>query len=185
METYIGNIMMFAGDFAPRGWAFCDGKILSIANNQALFSILGTTYGGDGRTTFGLPNLIGRVPVHPGRAPGTTDNIRLGESGGNDSHVLSVQELPPHGHDASSLKGTLGVNEEDGTSEDPQGNNFGVATAGTPYNGDSNDKLMAANAVNVAGTTSNTGNGVPFNIRNPYLGVNYIIALQGLFPPRN
>jgi microcystin-dependent protein len=80
---------------------------------------LGTTYGGNGRTTFGLPNLIGRIPVHPDRAPGTIDNIRLGQSGGNDSHVLSVQELPPHGHDASSLKGTLGVNEEDGASEDP------------------------------------------------------------------
>jgi microcystin-dependent protein len=185
MEQYIGQIMMFAGNFAPRSWAFCNGQLLAISQNQALFSILGTTYGGDGRTTFGLPDLRGRVPVHPGQAPGTSDNIRLGQKGGNDRHTLSVQELAPHSHDGSPLKGTLAVNEEDGASEDPQGKNFGVASAGMPYNSDANDKVMAANTVNVAGTTANTGSGVPFNIRNPYEGVNYIIALQGIFPPRS
>ena len=185
MEQYIGQIIMFGGNFAPRSWALCNGQLLPISQNDALFSILGTTYGGDGRTTFALPDLRGRVPVHPGQAPGTSDNIRLGQTGGNDTHTMTAQELAPHGHDASGLKGTLSVNEEDGTSEDPQGNNFGVATAGTPYNSDANDKVMAANTVNMAGTTSNTGNATPFSVRNPFGGVNYIIALQGLYPPRS
>lgn len=185
MEQYIGQIIMFGGNFAPRSWAFCNGQLLAISQNNALFSILGTTYGGDGRTTFALPDLRGRAPVHPGQAPGTSDNIRLGQRGGNDTHILSVQEMAPHGHDASALKGTLSANEEDGISEDPQGNNFGVASDGTPYNSDANDKVMAPNTINVAGTTANTGGGRAFSVRNPYEGINYIIALQGLYPPRS
>lgn len=184
MEQYIGQIMMFAGNFAPRNWAMCDGQLLPIANYTALFSILGTTYGGDGRTTFGLPNLKGRAALHPGRGPGLTD-IRLGQQGGNDNVQLSILELPNHDHSGATLKGTLGVNEEDGDSEDPQGRNFGVATSGTPYNSNANDKVMAADTVSITGETGNTGGGSPFPSRNPYQGMNYIIALEGLYPPRS
>lgn len=185
MEQYIGQILMFGGNFAPRGWALCDGQLLPIAQNDALFSILGTTYGGDGRTTFGLPDLRGRFATHPGQAPGTSDNIRLGQKGGNETHTMSLQEMPSHDHDGSALKGTVAVNEEDGESDDPQGGNFGVASAGTPYNSSANDKAMAANTINVTGSTIANGGGRSFPIRNPFQGVNYIIALQGIYPPRN
>jgi len=97
MEPLIGQIMMFAGNFAPRGWAFCEGQLLAINQYQALFSILGTTYGGDGRTTFGLPDLRGRVPMHPGNGPGLSSK-RLGQKGGSETNTLNVSQLPSHNH---------------------------------------------------------------------------------------
>ena len=95
MEPFIAQIMMFGGNFAPRGWAFCDGQLLPISQYSALFSLLGTTYGGDGRTTFGLPDLRGRVAIHPGNGPGLS-SIRLGEKGGTETNTLSTAQLPPH-----------------------------------------------------------------------------------------
>ncbi|WP_299337403.1 phage tail protein [uncultured Psychroserpens sp.] len=184
MDQFLGEIIMFGGNFAPRGWALCNGQLLSIASNSALFSILGTTYGGDGRTTFGLPDLRGRAPISAGHGPGLAD-FRLGAKGGAETHTLTVPELPAHSHDGSQLKGTLGVNEEDGTSEDPQGKTIGVATDGLLYNTDAPDKTMTANTVSVSGNTGNTGGNQAFSIRNPYLAVNYIIAVQGTFPSRN
>ncbi|WP_452224923.1 phage tail protein [Lacinutrix chionoecetis] len=181
MDQYIAQIMMFGGNFAPRGWALCNGQLLAIAQYQALFSLLGTNYGGDGRTTFGLPDLRGRVPVHPGQAPGTTDNIRIGQTGGNDRHNLTISEMPNHNHSGNGLG--IGCNESDGTSEEPSGKNLGLAASGTPYNSDANDSTLAAGSV--TGNTGAQGGSQAFNIRNPYTGVNYIIALEGIFPPRS
>jgi microcystin-dependent protein len=105
MEPFIGQIMMFGGSFAPRGWAFCEGQLLPISQNAALFSILGTTYGGDGRSTFALPDLRGRVAIHPGSGPGLS-NYRLGEKGGVESVALNVNQIPAHSHGISASNGT-------------------------------------------------------------------------------
>ena len=112
-EPFIGEIMLFAGNFAPRNWALCNGQILSIAQNTALFSILGTTYGGNGQTTFALPDLRGRVPIHAGQGPGLT-NRTLGENGGEEAHVLTSAEMPMHTHGAV-------VTSSNGTSASPAG----------------------------------------------------------------
>lgn len=184
MDPFIAQIIMFGGGFAPRGWAFCNGQLLSISQNTALFSILGTTYGGDGRTTFGLPDLRGRAPVHVGNGPGLS-NVKLGQRGGAENHTLTLGQMPSHAHDGSGLKGTLACNEEDGDSADPQGRSVGISASDTPYNSEANDKLMKANDVSVSGETGMQGGNQAFNIRNPYLGMNYIIALQGIYPPRS
>lgn len=170
---------MFGGNFAPRDWAFCNGQLLAISQNSALFSILGTTYGGDGITNFALPNLQGRSPVHAGHGPGLSD-IRLGQVGGTETHTLTVGQIPSHTHDGSSL--SMGCNEEDGDSDEAKGRNFGNASSGTPYNSKGNDKAMTNK---ITGNTGAIGGGQSFNTRNPYLAVNYIIALQGLFPSRS
>ncbi|MBC8757364.1 phage tail protein [Kordia sp. YSTF-M3] len=184
MNPFLAEIIMFGGNFAPRGWAFCDGQLLSINANQALFSLLGTTYGGDGRTSFALPDLRGRNPIHPGTGPGLS-TIKLGQRGGKEEIGLTVLNLPNHFHNAGTLKGTIMCNEEDGVEDDPAGRNIGVSSSGTPYNNNPNDKVMAANAVGISGNTSAAGGQQPFNSRNPFLGINYIIAMQGTFPSRN
>lgn len=190
MNPFLAQIIMFGGNFAPRGWALCDGQLLPINQNQALFSLLGTTYGGDGRTSFALPDLRGRSPIHAGHGPGLSD-IKLGQRGGSETKTLTVLELPNHSHNASTLKGSIGANEEDGNSNDPSGRNFGLAettVAGSnvnPYNSEANDKVMAANSVGITGNTGTMGSSQPFSIRNPFLGINYIIAMQGTFPSRS
>lgn len=188
MEQFIGQIMLFGGNFAPRDWALCDGQLLSIAQNQALFSILGTTYGGDGRTTFGLPDLRGRVPVHAGSGPGLTP-VNRGEKSGRETVTLTVNELPSHHHSGSTLTGTSTIpsNDDDGDSSEPNGRNLGNAEGGEKlYNSEAaSGALLEAGSVTIGGNTANTGNGQSFNIRNPYQGVYYIIALQGIYPSRN
>ena len=184
MNPFLAQIVMFGGNFAPRGWALCDGQLLPINQNQALFSLLGTTYGGDGRTSFALPDLRGRSPIHAGHGPGLSD-IKLGQRGGIETKTLTLLELPNHFHNAGTMKGSIMSNEEDGTEDDPQGRNFGVATSGTPYNSIANDKTMALNSVAVQGNTGASGNNQAFNIRNPFLGINYLIAMQGTFPSRS
>ncbi|WP_299337401.1 phage tail protein [uncultured Psychroserpens sp.] len=184
MNPMIGQIEIFGGNFAPRGWAICAGQLLPINQYTALFSILGTTYGGDGRTTFALPDLRGREAVSAGNGPGLSP-IVLGQKGGAEVHYLNSLEMANHGHDAGQLKGTLGVNEEDGTSEDPQGKTIGVATTGMHFNTDAPDKSMTGNTVSMSGATSINGASQPFSIRNPYQAVNYIIALQGIYPSRS
>lgn len=180
MEPLLGQIMIFAGPFAPRGWAFCEGQLLAISSNTALYSILGTTYGGNGTTTFALPDLRGRAPIHKGQGPGLS-NITLGENGGTEQVSLTVQNMPAHNH-------ALNVSNSAGTSFNPEGN---VPAASqfqenrqspvinvSSYN-DSPNTAMAPN------TISNQGGNQPFNNRNPYLGINYIIALQGVYPMRD
>lgn len=184
MNPFLGEIVMFAGNFAPRGWALCDGQLLPIASNSALFSLFGTIYGGDGRTTFALPDLRGRAPVHWGHGPGLT-TIALGQRGGIENATLSLLNLPNHTHSVGTMVGTISCNEEDAISDDPQGRNLGVATGGTPYNTNTNDRTMATNIQITTGSLSNSGNSQSFNIRNPYSCVNYIVALQGVFPSRS
>ena len=172
MEPFIGFIGMFGGNFAPRNWALCDGNLLSISQHQALYSILGTTYGGDGRTTFALPDMRGRVPMHPGGGPGLS-NRSLGQKGGSEEVALSVAQIPAHSH-----SGTLKGIEEDGNATDladkALANHTGYHT-GTP------DTDMAAGSV----STNNTGGGQAHDNVQPFLCVNFIIALVGTYPSRN
>lgn len=167
-EPFIGQITLFAGNFAPRSWAFCDGQLLPISQNQALFSILGTTYGGDGRTTFALPDLRGRVPIHAGQGPGLSP-MQLGQRAGSETNTLSVQQLPSHSHPLNS--------KEEGNSDSPVGT-F-IAGDGSNSFGSSADKQMSSTAVGAVGGNQ------PVNNMQPYLAVNYIIALFGIFPSRN
>ncbi len=170
MEPFIGQIQAFGFNFAPQGWAQCNGQLLSIAQNTALFSLLGTMYGGNGQTTFGLPDLRGRFPLHMGQGPGLPFYTQ-GEIGGTPSITLLTQNLPAHTHPLQ-----LSAAEE-GTSETPQGNyiagNGSNGFAATP------DVVMATSNVGI------TGNNTPFSNMNPYLCVNYCIALVGIFPSRN
>lgn len=186
MDPFIGQIVSFGGNFAPRQWAFCDGQLLAISQNTALFSILGTTYGGDGRTTFALPDLRGRAAVHPGTGPGLS-TIKLGQRGGSEYHTLTTLEMPNHSHNSGTLKGTLGVNEDDSETNDPAGANFGLIDPDNikMYNTSPNNTSMAANNVNISGNTLPSGGNQQIYIRNPFEGVNYIIALFGVFPSRN
>ena len=164
MDPFLGQIILFAGNFAPRGWALCDGQLLAIASNTALFSILGTTYGGDGRTTFALPDLRGRIPIHEGHGPGLS-NYALGQKGGAENVTLTVAQLPNHNH-------SLAMNGEGASTKQA-----GYLAAGEIY-GETADKSAPAN------TISNAGGNQPVSNIQPYLAVNYIIALQGIFPSR-
>lgn len=184
MDPFIGEIVMFGGNFAPRGWAFCQGQLLAISSHSALFSILGTTYGGDGRTTFALPDLRGRTAIQPGTGPGLS-TIKLGQRGGAEYHTLNVLEMPNHSHGTSTMKGSIMANEEDGDNNDPQGRSFGVAAEGEPYNSQPNDKVMAPNSVSITGNTLATGGNQSFYMRNPFEGINFIIAMVGVYPSRS
>ena len=174
-EPFLAQIVMFGGNFNPRSWALCDGQLLPIAQNQALFSLLGTIYGGDGRTTFALPDLRGRIAMHPGNGPGLP-SYRLGQRGGSTSKTLTINELPAHNHTA-----TMRCHDDDGNLAGPKNNNLANASAGTPYTAAAVDANMQGGNVQVA----NTGGGQNFSIQNPYLCVNFIIALQGIFPSRS
>jgi microcystin-dependent protein len=171
MDAYIGLITMFAGNFAPRGWALCNGQLLSIAQNSALFSILGTTYGGDGQTTFALPNLQGRVPVHPGQSTGTS-NYTLGENGGNENVRLTVSNMPAHNHTVAATQTP--------SSSDPNGMvPANESSARTAIYGTADGALMAPAMLSVVGGSE------AFGIVQPYQCINFIICTEGLFPSRN
>ncbi len=170
-EPFIAEVRLFAGTFAPRGWADCNGQLLPINQNQALFALLGTTYGGDGRVTFALPNLQGRAAIHAGQGPGLT-NRNLGETGGAATSTLTTAQIPAHHH---ALRGTS------------------PATTGTPgptvalaeTSGGAKVYRPAGNLVAMGAPLANAGGGQPHENRQPYLGMRYIIALQGVFPSRN
>ncbi|MFX0557709.1 phage tail protein [Maribacter sp. CXY002] len=170
MEGFIGQIILFAGNFAPRNWAFCNGQLLAISQNTALFSIIGTTYGGDGRTTFGLPDLRGRAAIGEGTGPGLP-SVRLGEKSGSAQNYLTVNQLPSHNHGVS-----LPAKEEADT-EVPTGN-F-IAGAGFDGFGTTSDTTMGSLPQN------NVGGGQPVNNMQPSLVANYIICLYGTFPSRS
>lgn len=174
-EPYIGEIRMFAGNFAPRGWALCDGQLLSISQNTALFSIIGTTYGGDGQTTFALPDLRGRVPVHAGHGPGLT-NKNLGQKGGEETVTLTVNEIPSHSHTAQ-----LFADSTVATTDKPESALPARNAASTPQYGAIPNTRLSNSSISVY----NTGGNQPHPNMQPYLTVNFIIALQGIFPPRN
>lgn len=166
-EPFLGEIRTFAGNFAPRDWALCDGQLLPISRYTALFSLLGTTYGGDGKVTFGLPNLQGAAPMHWGDGPGLTPRS-IGESGGSSSVTVLQTELPGHNHPATSTG-------SDPDQPGPAGNVLGDAAifAAPPLN-----QVMAPTTLGLSGGNQ------PHNNMAPYLAVTFIIALQGIFPSR-
>ena len=171
MQPFLGQIQAFGFNFAPRGWAKCEGQLLAIAQYNALFSLLGTMYGGDGRTTFGLPDLRSRSIVGIGTGPGL-DNIRQGEKGGAVTHTITDAQIPSHAHGVK-----VAVNTAPGDEASP------TSTIASSANGFSED--ATANSF-LGGVSSNSvGGGQSFNMRNPYLGINVCIALQGVFPSRN
>lgn len=168
-EPFIAEVKIWACNFAPRGWAFCDGQELPIAQNTALFSLIGTIYGGNGRTTTGLPDIQGRAVMHPGEGPGLTP-YRLGHHGGAETVTLTSNEIPSHTHSVNAQDD----NNPTGNSLSPAGNY--IAKGGfTNQSG----QTMAANMV------SSTGGGQEHNNMQPYQVLNFCIALQGLFPSRS
>lgn len=168
-EPFIAEIRIFAGNFAPRGWAFCNGQLLPVSQNTALFSLIGTTYGGDGRTTTALPNLQGRAPMHPGRGPGLTAR-RLGQRGGAEIITLSEAQMPQHTHQ------TLGSDEDDDSTL-PGGHYYGLQSFA--YAAPNNLGSMAN------GMLQNAGGSQPHNNMQPFLTMSFIIALVGLYPSRS
>jgi len=166
-EPFIAEIKPIASTFAPRNWAFCDGQLLPVPQNTALFSLIGTVYGGDGRSTFALPNLQGRAPMHPGQGPGLSPH-QLGERGGSETVRLSASELATHDHPMQA----------DGSAD--QADAEGHALGGAPLYGPPRaDLSMALSAIDVAGGTA------AHNNMQPYLAVRFVIALQGIYPSRS
>lgn len=192
MEPFLGQVVMFGGNFAPRGWAYCDGQLLSINANQALFSILGTTYGGDGRTTFALPDLRGRTPIGPGHGPGL-GSYKLGQRSGQEYTVLTQNNLPSHSHtaDVSSLSfiPLVNVNNAEHEEESPDQQFLAGAAAGTNIfaNAPTAGASLGGVQAGVTGTMqiANQGGSQPTYLMQPWEAVHYIIAMQGLFPSRN
>ncbi|MBA4175049.1 MAG: phage tail protein [Leptothrix sp. (in: Bacteria)] len=171
-DPFIGEIKMFAGNFPPRGYAFCDGQLIAIAQNTALFSLLGTYYGGDGRTTFALPDLRGRVPLHEGQGPGLNSR-QIGERLGSETSSLSSAQMPMHSH--AQMASTNSSSPAYGPSSAP-----GAATATAAFYGNGSPQIdMAAAAVDA------TGAGQPHSNMAPYGTLSFIIAVQGIFPSRN
>lgn len=171
MEPFIGEIRCFGFAFPPRGWALCAGQLLPINQNQALFAILGTTYGGDGRTNFALPDLRGRVPLHQGSGPGLTPRP-LGQQGGTEAVTLTAAAMPAHTHPARCNGGA-------GNQYGPTGHYWAQDAAGGSVYAPAGDTAMAADAAALA------GGGAPHNNLQPYLAMNFCIALQGIFPSRS
>lgn len=180
-DPFIGQIVLFGGNFAPRGWALCDGQLLSIASNSALFSILGTIYGGDGRTTFALPDLRGRAPIHAGNGPGLTPRS-LGQKSGAETNVLNINDMPSHTHDATTVTNCVTAV---GNTNEAEGNYWSkdLGSQSATYHTGAASGTMAGDAVTT--TVANTGAGNPINNMQPYLATNYIIALVGVFPSRS
>jgi microcystin-dependent protein len=172
-DPYIGQIVLFAGNFAPRNWAFCMGQLLAISQNTALFSILGTTYGGDGQTTFALPDLRGRAPLQQGQAPGLP-SYTLGEVSGVPTVTLLSMQMPMHNH-------TLNVDPNSGDQITPQGHVLAAEASGAAAIYASSPIAASMNPM----TIGLAGGNQPHDNMQPYLGINYIIALYGIYPSRN
>lgn len=168
-DPFIGQITMFGGNFAPRGWAFCDGQLLPIASYSALFSLLGTTYGGDGRTTFALPDLRGRFAMHAGNGPGLSSR-QQGQRSGTETNTLISAQLPPHNHSINL------ASAKEGDQTSPAGNSLAIT--------DDRNYVNDPSPVPSGGSTGNTGAAQPVNNMPPYNTVRYIIALQGIYPSR-
>jgi microcystin-dependent protein len=168
-EPYVGEIRIFAGTFAPRGWAFCDGTTLAIDQNTALFQLIGTTYGGDGETTFALPDLRGRVPIHQGTDSATGTTFQIGETGGVESVTLTTNQIPQHAHNLQATTAT-------GTQSNPGGNLLSNSQGPQPYIQENPDGSLSGQALGSAGGSQ------PHDNLQPYLGVNFILSLEGIFP---
>jgi microcystin-dependent protein len=201
-EPFIGEIRMVGFNYAPRGWAFCAGQLLPIAQNTALFSLLGTTFGGNGTTNFALPNYCGRSPVGMGNGPGLTPIVQ-GEAAGTESTTLNILQMPTHTHVATTTATatSTGTFQVAGTSSNASAtpsttNNILAASGGGPgsatiWSDQLNSPVTLANpevintALNVNVTLQSAGGSQPIGLRNPFLGTNFIIALEGIFPARN
>ncbi|MCO6457620.1 MAG: phage tail protein [Pirellulaceae bacterium] len=170
-EPFLAEIRLWGFNFAPRGWAFCDGQLLQISQNTALFALVGSTFGGDGRSTFALPDLRGRAPVHPGQGPGLSAR-RWGEKGGDENVTLTEAQLPSHSH-------ALQASSDEAEDDAPAGH-VPAASEDVPLFAE------AGNLVNMnAAALGNSGGGEPHANLQPYLALNFCIALTGIFPPRN
>lgn len=181
-EKFVGEIMLVGYTFCPRATAEANGQLLSISDNTALFSLYGTTFGGDGRSTFALPDLRGRVPVHAGQGPGLS-NYPLGTSGGTERRTLTEAELPAHSHDVTAQLNASGA---PGSAPTPAGNLPALSTVGSIYGTvpeGGATQAMAGNAITV--TESSAGGGQPVDIRQPFLAMRYCVVLQGIYPSRN
>ena len=173
-EPFIAEIRIFAGNFAPRGWAFCNGQVLPISQNTALFSLIGTTYGGDGRTTTALPNMQGRAPMHAGRGPGLTDR-RIGARGGVEMVTLSAAQMANHSHPMMAVGTDLGEDRP------AVGRAFARSTGGNMYQTDSTSNLVN---LHTDALPADGGGQAHTNVQ-PFLTLNFIIALVGLYPSRS
>ena len=173
MDPFVAEIRILPfNQFAPKGWAFCDGQLLALSQNTALFSLLGTTYGGVGKTNFRLPDMQGRAPMHPGQGLGLSPHV-LGEASGTDKVTLLESEMPVHPHTVESVPGNFA-----GNTNVPTNTAFAKVSQGNPY-------VAAANPVAMSfQTIATAGSSLPHNNRMPYLTLSFCIALQGVFPPR-
>ena len=172
MDPFVAEIRIFPFNFAPKGWAFCDGQILPLSQNTALFSLLGTTYGGDGKSNFALPNMQGNAPMHPGQGPGLSLHD-LGETGGSDTVTLLESEIPSHSHTLMCLPAVA-------DSQSPAGGTIARVTGAQPYLAPAGAPLVAMNS----NAVTPAGGDQPHNNLQPYLTLNFCIALQGVYPPR-
>jgi microcystin-dependent protein len=168
-QPYVGEIRLFAGNFAPAGWALCNGALIPISENETLFNLIGTTYGGDGQETFAVPDLQGRVPLHQGRGSGAT--YPVGEAGGVEEVTLTLQQIPQHRHDLLASGGP-------GTTDRPGGSVLATPPMVRPYVADTPDTTMAT-------VVGSAGGSQPHENRQPFLAINYIISLFGLFPSQS
>jgi microcystin-dependent protein len=171
-DPFVAEIRIFPFNFAPKGWAFCDGQLLPISQNTALFSLLGTTYGGDGKSTFALPDMQGNAPMHPGQGPGLSLHD-LGETGGSETVTLLQSEIPLHTH---QMKGDV-LDPADTNVPSPNAS-YALSTGGTLYQTTANVDMSVQ-------TLAPAGGDQPHNNMQPYLTLNFCIALQGVFPPRS
>ena len=181
-EPFISEIRMFGGNFAPVGFAFCEGQLLPIAQYEALFSLIGTIYGGDGQVTFGLPDLRGRLPMHKGQGPGLTPHTE-GELSGAENVTMIQANLPPHQHSLNAT-GNPGALAGGGSGDTPAGNLFAGSATDENYSPVANANGVMA-PMQVTGTTGPVGGGQPLSITQPFLTVSFIIALEGIYPSRN
>jgi microcystin-dependent protein len=168
-QPYVGEIRMFAGNFPPSGWMFCDGSQLAISENETLFQLIGTTYGGDGESTFNLPDLRGRVPIHQGTNPNTGTNYQMAEASGVETVTLTTQQIPQHNH-------ALLATQLAGTQPNPGGNILANSQGPQPYLQENPDGNLNAQALTPAGGSQ------PHENLQPYLGINFVISLFGIFP---
>jgi microcystin-dependent protein len=171
-DPFVGEIRMFAGNFAPAGWALCQGQLMPISENDTLFNLIGTTYGGDGQETFGLPDLQSRIPIHAGQGPGISQNYQLGEKSGAESVTLTAQQIPVHNH--PFLASTSGA-----TQTSPANQVIAQSGQRAVYTEDTTNTNLAPSAIGPAGGSQ------PHDNLQPYLCVNFIISLFGIFPSQN
>lgn len=170
MDPFVAEIRIVPFNFPPHGWAFCQGQLLPLSQNTALFSLLGTTYGGNGKSNFALPDLQGRAPMHPGQGPGLSLHD-LGETGGSETVSLLESEIPSHNHTVMAIN-------DFGDTNQPTGNGFARSTGASVYGTAGNTAIFSDRMLAVAGGDQ------PHNNMQPYLTLNFVIALQGVFPPR-